>query len=781
MSLNPVFQVGKRNDDVPLPFNKTLCMFCQKAVPQKKTSVGRPTKDDTECFNDIVKTTKEHARYKTGKYQQLQDEINEKTGTLLKSEGYCFHSLPCRNSFNKDKVFIKRKRAAEKAEQEEIHRKQMRPTRVLRTEVDQFDYTKCLFCQEDTDWALHDVTQDSKDLRLKEAFEDSPLALQKFRIRSLSAHDAMAGELKYHQECWNKHINQRLPEHPSTSSSTSRDSTRDNQDIDSENINPDMNEDPDVDNEVRRSRRQSDTSVTKNSEPSLHDSSSEDFDIDPDFTYQSTVNVVKSHSDFDPNVQTMVIAEIMSGIELALSDGQVLTVRNAVEVYQSRMKELGQNDDREYRTLRKMMVRELKKIPDVKLDESIPNQSQRITTSNMEKLILRLAEENCKTDDVFMMKKVANMLNRTTLKFMRENPVNFNGSIESEYSKYPDVLQTFLKWVLAGVRPLHEAVDENINIASRTLSFNVMYNMKTKRQANYKPKHSNKIVSRHRYTPVHQIGMGLALRHMDRNNNVIRLISLYGTSIPDRQCLRWGTIIANSVIDLMVSNDNVYIPPNLVKHVLTMFHIDNIDWQEDTPDGKNTTHMLMICIMQRRTSKPAPLCLKLNPKTSSLTLKDNSFDELSPYNKSSKTKFTRTAGCSVFPSSQILDNKKGNWRHWLTVPCFERLFLRENVERWCSNQPHQQQLDDAHSCLQGETKQFTDAFKELVLPSFGATDSLVTDTNITVTNIFTTPVVPGPASSWSALFTAMMRVKNITAWACGNDRKNCRVARFGLE
>ena len=103
---------------------------------------------------------------------QLQDEINEKTGTLLKSEGYCFHSVPCCSSFDRDKVFIKRKRAAELAEQEEIHRKQMRPTRVLRTEVDPFDYTKCLFCQEDNDFVLHDITQDSKDVQLKEAFED---------------------------------------------------------------------------------------------------------------------------------------------------------------------------------------------------------------------------------------------------------------------------------------------------------------------------------------------------------------------------------------------------------------------------------------------------------------------------------------------------------------------------------------------------------------------------------------------------------------------------------
>ena len=444
MSLEPVFEVGNGNSDVPLPFNKTLCMFCQKAVPQKKSSVGRPPKDDTECYNDFVKTTKEHAKYKTGKYLQLQGEITEKTGAMLKSEGYCYHSVPCRRSFDRDKIFIERKRKAEHVEQEEIRRKQMRPTRVLRTETDQFDYKKCLFCQEDKDSVLHDITQDSKDQRLKEAFEDSPLALQKFRIRSLSAHDAMAGELKYHQDCWNKHICQRLPEHPSMSSSTTiHGSTRDSQDLDSENVEPVMNVDPDVNITVRRSRRQSNISVKKNSEPSLHDSSSEESDVDSDFTCQATVNNVKGYLDVDSNVKTMVMAEIISGIELALSDGQVLTVRNVVEVYQSRMKELGQNDDREYRTLRKMIVRELKKIPDVKLDESIPKQSQRITTSNMEKLVLRLAEENCKTDDVFMMKKVANMLNRTTLKFMREIPVNFNGSIEKEYSKYPDILHTF--------------------------------------------------------------------------------------------------------------------------------------------------------------------------------------------------------------------------------------------------------------------------------------------------------------------------------------------------
>ena len=114
--------------------------------------------------------------------------------------------------------------------------------------------------------------------------------------------------------------------------------------------------------------------------------------------------------------------------------------------------------------------------------------------------------------------------------------------------------------------------------------------MKSNRQAACEPKNSNQLISRHTYTPVHHIGLGLALRHLDRNNNVIRLISLFGHSIPNRQCLRWGTVIANSIIDHMLANGNAYMPPNLIRYVLPMFHLDNVDWDEDTPDGKNTTH-----------------------------------------------------------------------------------------------------------------------------------------------------------------------------------------------
>ena len=69
----------------------------------------------------------------------------------------------------------------------------MCPTRVLRAEAGDFDYKKCLLCQEDTQNDLHDVMQES-NLKLKRAFDESPVALQIFKIRSRSVWDAMASE-----------------------------------------------------------------------------------------------------------------------------------------------------------------------------------------------------------------------------------------------------------------------------------------------------------------------------------------------------------------------------------------------------------------------------------------------------------------------------------------------------------------------------------------------------------------------------------------------------------
>ena len=103
-----------------------------------------------------------------------------------------------------------------------------------------------------------------------------------------------------------------------------------------------------------------------------------------------------------------------------------------------------------------------------------------------------------------------------------------------------------------------------------------------------------------------------------------------------------------------------------------MFHLDNIDGVNTLQNGNNITHMSMIYIMQRRTCKLVPLALNLNKKTSSLTIKSNSFDEFLPYIKPDAVRnFVRTSSCSSFVPSDIDDdNKRGVWRYWLFYVTF---------------------------------------------------------------------------------------------------------------
>ena len=57
------------------------------------------------------------------------------------------------------------------------------------------------------------------------------------------------------------------------------------------------------------------------------------------------------------------------------------------------------------------------------------------------------------------------------------------------------------------------------------------------------------------------------------------------------------------------------------------------------------------------------------------------------------------------------------------------------------------------------------------LPSFAATNSLALNIDTTLTNIFSTPLIPGPASSYSAIYTALIRAQNVSTWACGGSSK----------
>ena len=270
------------------------------------------------------------------------------------------------------------------------------------------------------------------------------------------------------------------------------------------------------------------------------------------------------------------------------------------------MGEFGEHDNRNGYTIRKYLERTLKKnIPGIRIEYFIPNQAKRIIVEDMTKILFKLAEEKANEEDseICILKKAAKILRRNTQEFMK-TPANFSGSMAVKHNENnsPDILCSFLKWLLSGDRKLKEELNMKVKVQSETRSATIMYNMKFDRQARYAQNLLGQKFNRHRYTPLHEISMGLSLSYFDRNNVILDMLSApnYGLAIPTLQCLKWETTIANDVIDNMKENYGMYIATNLQKDVIPMFHIDNIDWLKDAPNGKNTSHYLQMSIFQRK-------------------------------------------------------------------------------------------------------------------------------------------------------------------------------------
>ena len=127
--------------------------------------------------------------------------------------------------------------------------------------------------------------------------------------------------------------------------------------------------------------------------------------------------------------------------------------------------------------------------------------------------------EDVADKEVGILKNAATILRRKATDCISKNPVNFKGDVSIDEAFCPELI-TFTKWVLTGDRNLTNQIDLQSDIQSRTITSNMVYNIKSDRQVNYKPGESRQIHT-HTYAPIHHIGLGLSLRHYDRNNAVL--------------------------------------------------------------------------------------------------------------------------------------------------------------------------------------------------------------------------------------------------------------------
>ena len=92
-----------------------------------------------------------------------------------------------------------------------------------------------------------------------------------------------------------------------------------------------------------------------------------------------------------------------------------------------------------------------------------------------------------------------------------------------------------------------------------------------------------------------QITVGLSLLQCIRSKEMVSMLYGFGMSLEYNSLLRVECQIEARVFKRMEQNDGMYLPPDIVQgaHV-----IDNVDFAEDTYDGRRTLHRTSIAFYQ---------------------------------------------------------------------------------------------------------------------------------------------------------------------------------------
>ena len=119
-----------------------------------------------------------------------------------------------------------------------------------------------------------------------------------------------------------------------------------------------------------------------------------------------------------------------------------------------------------------------------------------------------------------------------------------------------------------------------------------------------------------------QLAIGLAVRQAVRSKELISLLHGFGMSVDYNRVLRVESQIESNVLQRMEQNDSVYLPLDIVKGRHVFFSIGNVDFAEDTPDGKRTFHGTAMAIYQRANARDKVVHVNVDPTLQSRSKKD---------------------------------------------------------------------------------------------------------------------------------------------------------------
>ena len=376
------------------------------------------------------------------------------------------------------------------------------------------------------------------------------------------------------------------------------------------------------------------------------------------------------------------------------------------------------------------------------------NESDRFCLTAAKISAIDSAVENSSDSDLRMIFRCSKILRQEILE---ASNWQFDGMLNTDTREMiPTKLFTMLQWILSGVATelqTEKRIDD-VNRKAILLSQQIMYEVKTDRQVKHAPKSDEKETSfRHQREYPLQVGVGVLAHQQFRSRSLTDLLHKLGVSVDYSRILRIETQLTEAVLRHSVDH-GICVPPALDKGQFIYFAVDNSDFSEDTPEGKNTLHATAMAVFQKKKDHFPEITLHLGKSLKSKSLPTSSIPatELLPCHvpSNAQPKCPTYGRFDTSPSPDITDAAVQDDLAWS---------VGQSLARSRSENP--------------------------MIPTWAAYHSKASSSTLPLTTVTMMPLLAAPAHEWSTMLTVLKQAQNITTVVLGESHKT--VITFDLQ
>ena len=366
--------------------------------------------------------------------------------------------------------------------------------------------------------------------------------------------------------------------------------------------------------------------------------------------------------------------------------------------------------------------------------------------------------------------EAAHILRREVLKC---EEWTFSGSLTDVNERHvPVSLYSFFRWLLQGPVDVlsSEKKTAKVNKHAMSLAQTTVSMCLTKRQVSNQQTKGQKT---QRGMP-QQLAVGLAVRQAYRDKKVVNLLHGFGLSVDYQRLLRLEAQLASAVIERMLLKDGLYIPSDIVLGRHVFFAVDNVDFAEDTPDGKNTLHAIAIAIYQQQFTDDPQRCIKEIVPSHKYSLQDlpptltSLLEHYMPKNVKPQSPSYPTFHLPEYQAT--LATPMNHDIAWLLGHALLRSNIRQHQEDFTSED---MEVDESEECDESKCNDEGSDKSQMDIPTWSAYNSMNHQV-MPLIRVSPLPLIAAPAHDFQTLLTVLKQAQAINTHVVGTNSENSK-------